>query len=213
MKVFNYVFMACFLFLGGAQAQVAADTSAKREAKLRAWLQAMDESDGKVWLTESRPQVKATNERAFLEAVGATGSGNGGDPVAMNFVDMAKYAIGCGLLESLPSREADILNRSFYSIRVFSVPFNLCVDDTADCDFETSFTAKNFPDRNLILVNAVKWNLISTEQRMTIALHEVLGLLGLEKGTYGRSTSLRLRSSQRTDGTSFSIENRCYMKR
>jgi hypothetical protein len=213
MKTFFSFLISGLIITSFAKAQVHAESPEKREEKVRAWLKAMDEDGGDVWLTESSPQVKADNEKSFFAKLTATGSGNGGDPLAQNFIEMAKYSVACGLLESLPRKEANILDHSFYRIRVFSVPFNLCIDDTADCDFATSFTAKNFPDKNTILVNAVKWNSRGFQERVSIAMHEVLGILRIEQATYGRSTSIKFKTVRQRSDSSFSMTNYCWIEK
>ena len=115
--------------------------------------------------------------------------------MSQNFETEAFNAFtACGIdkkLKNLSSRTWDKLNKNYYSVTIITVPFNLCQDaNSSDCSFESSFAAKNFPALKLILVNAAKWNIMNENQRMSLAVHEFLGVFGVEESTYGLSSTI-----------------------
>ncbi|MGZ3774412.1 MAG: hypothetical protein ACXVCY_11385 [Pseudobdellovibrionaceae bacterium] len=112
------------------------------------------------------------------------------DSLSHEFMSAAIRAYeGCtGVRELIDQIDSDIneeINEKLYSVWVIAVGFNLCEkSDLALCDFNSSLGAKNFPDKNLILVNAIKWNTMPELERPSFALHEYGGIFGFERGNY-----------------------------
>ncbi|RYZ91988.1 MAG: hypothetical protein EOP06_05615 [Proteobacteria bacterium] len=217
--------LAAFLlvigFAAGASAQSAPVSDSRSEQiasenqkieELKNWY-GMHMKLGGTWPVQPTLKSEMPDERSFLKefklknkdrSYEATGSGNGGDPMAADFVNQARSAIsGCGIEKALriehPSKFREF-NRRFYKVRIRTVAFNLCVDDSSNCDFNSSFAAKNYPELDLILINAFKWNMMMPIDRMKIATHEFFGIIGLEVGTYGYSNNIHLRTVTRTLG-------------
>lgn len=211
----HFILAVAFIFIGltaRAQTEVSKDCDANcveetRHEALRDWMKIKEKVGG--WPDQPEFQTNSKSEKDFLrnfgakllkskndlghEFVRATGSGNGGDPLAAQFVNTARFRMTeCGIETLLSKKDFSKLNVLFYKTKVLSVPFNLCRDADEGCDFKTSFAAKNYPELRLILVNAVKWNLMNEEERMQVAAHEFLGIIGAEAGSYGYSSRMRL---------------------
>lgn len=175
-----------------------------QEQRLREWLRIQDETG--TWPVETGAMPKEQSEREFLSDVLknraafasiATGSGNGGGPVGLDFLKDAKIGLmNCGADKDLTPSQYSKLNRDFYRAQIFPVAFNLCSSLERPCRFDESFTAKNYPDDLIILVNVVKWNQLKIDDRIDIALHEFLGIVGAEQETYGISSRYHLRTVQ-----------------
>ncbi|MGZ3744845.1 MAG: hypothetical protein ACXWRE_04780 [Pseudobdellovibrionaceae bacterium] len=113
----------------------------------------------------------------------------------------------CGIDQDLQKNNPerwDYFNKNFYFFHIISVPFKLCQDsDTSDCPLNSSYTAKNYPDLQLILVNSYRWNMMSDIDRMSLAVHEILGLLRIEEGTYGVSAEANFGVALKKNSNSF----------
>ena len=154
------------------------------------------------WPSDVSFPTSAANEAELLEVFKSERHGrldhayaNQKDRLALDFMNAARLGfVSCGIDQQLKVTSPpawEFYNRHLLDIRVISVPFNLCPDDHSSCSFSSSFTAKNFPALKLIIVNAFKWNTVDQGTRMSIAIHEVLGLAGVETGTYGYSSESR----------------------
>lgn len=168
-----------------------------REQKAHEWAN-LQKKYG-TWPSEVTFPTFATNETELLRAFASERHGpldhalaNQKDRLALDFVNEARLGFSaCGIDQQLKASAPaafDFYNRHLLDVRVMSVPFNLCPDSNSGCSFASSFTAKNFPQLKLIVVNAFKWNTIKQGPRMSVAIHEILGLAGLETGTYGYSS-------------------------
>ncbi|MGZ3770812.1 MAG: hypothetical protein ACXVCP_15180 [Bdellovibrio sp.] len=114
--------------------------------------------------------------------------------LAQSFLTHANNGFNmCGIDKDLQKNDPDrweYFNKNFYFFHIVSVPFKLCQDsDTSDCSFDSSYTAKNYPALQLILINTYRWNMLTDIERMSLAIHEILGLLRIEEGNYGVSSN------------------------
>lgn len=107
--------------------------------------------------------------------------GNGGNEVGIEFLNSALTAIqiyGNFLAEHNETKKVDLLNL-LKTADVLSVQHPLYVEKDG---ITQESTAVNFPKQNKILVNENRWKAISSEViREALALHELLGLVGIEK--------------------------------
>jgi hypothetical protein len=138
--------------------------------------------------------------------------------MSQHFVDAAYNTFqACSIDKSLQKefpKQWDVFNKNFYYIHIVSVSFNLCQDgDSSDCSFETSFAAKNYPDRKLILVNAYRWNMMKDDERKTLAVHEFLGVIGVEEGTYDFSADSQLKEVITGTATGYNQKSYCVHRR
>ncbi len=68
-------------------------------------------------------------------------------------------------------------------------PFEIkVIEDT--CTAHDGLAAKNWPKHKLIIFNLEKWNQLDDNEKMTLALHETLGLIQIEEGHYIYSSNI-----------------------
>lgn len=123
-----------------------------------------------------------------------SGAGNGGDELRAEFSAAANDGLAAVLKikpDALTQAEQAAVRGSFASTKVYGVNFKLCVDDNdARCPSEEGFIAKNYPEQNIILVNTLKWGAANLLVRRSNALHEHLGIIGVERGNSAISSLL-----------------------
>ncbi len=126
--------------------------------------------------------------------------GNGGNDTAASFTKYAKKAVETlktqynrdDRFKTLINKEdIENLETKLKEIKVFTVTYKLCIDSSdKECPSEDGFIAKNYEDTNYILVNKERWWKASNLERIQNAAHEILGLIGLERGNYNISSML-----------------------
>ncbi|OFZ79681.1 MAG: hypothetical protein A2583_06700 [Bdellovibrionales bacterium RIFOXYD1_FULL_53_11] len=117
---------------------------------------------------------------------GNNGPGNGGHDVALEFTSKAYNAI-----ESLKTA-SDLINanelknvkEAIQDAKVYAVEKKLCPENIPVCTFDESLVAKNHPEQMIIFINIKKWKNISAIIKTRIAIHEYLGIIGIEKSKY-----------------------------
>ncbi|MGZ3802984.1 MAG: hypothetical protein ACXVB4_02145 [Pseudobdellovibrionaceae bacterium] len=133
------------------------------------------------------------NEKEFIRQFRAnellaTGSGNGGDPTALRFSNLAHSALHiCRLdqrLEQIDPAKANFFQENLSRIRVRLVDFKLCKNGSSKCSFEDSLAAKTFPDLQLILINQAKYSEMNLEVQISQSLKSFLEVMQIseEKG-------------------------------
>lgn len=126
--------------------------------------------------------------------------GNGGNDVALQFAQtltrtfptIARQIYSSqGQINGFGNDDLERLKNIAKQVRIKAVNYKLCENDNDQkCPSEDGFVAKNYPKKMLIVVNSDKWRLLDPKQKSRIALHEYLGIMGLERGTYGISSQI-----------------------
>ena len=156
-----------------------------------------------------KAQEKLENKSGVKIRGRATGSGNGGNPVAFEFSTLRTEAFkACHVPERIgkfaPKNWIDPL-----SVKVAAVNFNLCLDDSSACNFEESLPAKALPELNIILVNVNRWQQSSAGIKVTTALRASLEIMGLVNSDLGLPNQIRLQTVQSGSRPNFIITTHC----
>ncbi|MCO4755313.1 MAG: hypothetical protein KC478_12585 [Bacteriovoracaceae bacterium] len=130
----------------------------------------------------------------FLSTYAIAGrDGNGGNEIALRFTQIAANSLK--FLET-PGKnthnlDLDKLESAIKNTKVYSVTYKLCADDSDKlCPEEAGFVAKNYPEKNEILVSVDKWKALSIEEKVRIVIHEYLGMIDIETGNYNVSSNI-----------------------
>ncbi len=116
--------------------------------------------------------------------------GNGGEKYANQFTKSARKAHkkAKGILSQ---NQLDRYEKALDDVQVFTVEHKLCIDDKdLSCPGEAGFVAKNYRKSEKIKLNKLKWISLNPSEKMEIAFHEYLGILGIESGTYHVTSKL-----------------------
>lgn len=126
--------------------------------------------------------------------------GNGGNEIAMNFTERAYEAI-----KQIKAQQSLLFQSNFAFdkinmeqlmkavevVDVFAVDYKLCANENdKNCPDEEGFVAKNYPLMSEIHIDVDKWLKLSNEEKTLVALHEYLGILGVEESNYHVSSDL-----------------------
>ncbi|MCU1441760.1 MAG: hypothetical protein JWP85_2757 [Rhodoglobus sp.] len=130
---------------------------------------------------------------AFGRSDGGNEGGHGGDPYALEFSGIAK-AIGDKLVQEETRSGAAFIKwkfkaadfqKSAKAIRYTSAESDDMVLRGQEVD------AINFPDQNLIKVNRARWRELNFRARSQLVLHEVFGILGVERDSFEASLDFK----------------------
>ena len=95
-----------------------------------------------------------SSEREYLKkyfGTAATGSGNGGDPIALEFLnEVFRTSLFC-------QNPAIDFNEVINTISVRNVSFRLCDSDLPSCEQKSAYSVKVVAHLNLILINGEMW--------------------------------------------------------
>ena len=167
---------------------------------------------------QSELKNSPTSEKQFIEqfksgVLNATGSGNGGDPLALSFVNLTNIAIRvCHIdqkIRQVAPQKWSFFQKNFNLIRIRKVEFNLCRDDSSSCSFEQSFAAKNIPELNLILVNDPKFSALNKDQQTQLSLQHFMSILGISEDRPGLSTNIRIQSMVVRTVEGYAVQESC----
>lgn len=126
--------------------------------------------------------------------------GNGGDPIALEFLQNANKVIEDVFsdLRSYPEVKNVDLRATLQKIKVVITEETLWVE--VDGRKQVS-TAVNFPATNTVVINRALWYKIATrERKLSLVFHEILGLVGLEKsGDYSISQRYKDKNLENTE--------------
>lgn len=114
-------------------------------------------------------------------------TGNAGNRVSQDFAATAREAfdILSGMNPPLATKET--IQKLYEALSYTKIEEEISI-----CDLNTltgrwnCFDARNYPDENpkRIVVSKSSWQLMSRKERLGLALHEFLGILRVEQGTY-----------------------------
>jgi hypothetical protein len=140
----------------------------------------------------------------------ANEKGNGGQPTAASFTQAAEMCLTelntnfvnpgwcqsdsdpeVARYHSLCALDTNLIRTVIASTRLVVLP-NLTEQDPATGQTIT-YAAENFPDQKLIKISALFWDQAPKcmFEKMTLALHEYLGILKLEQNSYQYSSLLK----------------------
>ncbi len=173
-------------------------------------------ADSKGTQSNSKLQQGKLSE-AVKQLLMGTKDGGGGDDIALEFQSSAQKAL-LVLQQVVPETYKDLANQNIAATVEHAKV--IVVDDVLDVEIKKlvqNSVAFNVPEIQTILVNRQRWKSMPNDDlKMTIALHEVLSLKGLEHtGYYPISTKIwndlnRKRTVQHKDvGTVESAVYRC----
>ena len=124
---------------------------------------------------------------AYANAEKGNGPGNAGSQFAATFSEMAATGLdsleATGVAKVFSGAQITLLRELIATARVEITLKRICFegDDEKSCSPQNSLIAKNFKDKNLIKVSAAKFlNLATTQAKVMAALHEYMGLAGIE---------------------------------
>jgi hypothetical protein len=125
-------------------------------------------------------------------ALAGNEGGHGGDPYAYEF-----QMLGKALAKKLTSYEKNhspILARWKLEANEFDATVDrvrVISKEPADMILNgEEVDGINFPDQNLIKVNRARWREANLQERLTLSLHEYLGIIGIERDQYLASNDL-----------------------
>lgn len=133
--------------------------------------------------------------------VGGGGNvGNGGHPIALDFLQSANKVVTDVNRDAhlFPELQGINFQKILKEVKVVVTDEDLLVEIEGK---KQASTAMNFPDTNTVLINRSLWQQIPNRaQKLSLSFHEILGLVGLEKsGDYRISSRYQDKNLQNTE--------------
>lgn len=134
-----------------------------------------------------------------LSTLAGQDRGNGGGQIGLDFTQAAFRAIAAlvkdrdQLPDDLKQIDIKLLNESVKNTRLEILQkFDRQVDLASGATIIPTETALNFPEQGLIKISEEKWDALAERPKfqIAIALHEYLGIVGLERNLYYLSAQL-----------------------
>ncbi|MGZ3774413.1 MAG: hypothetical protein ACXVCY_11380 [Pseudobdellovibrionaceae bacterium] len=117
------------------------------------------------------------SEREFVLklADGATGSGNGGNPLSLRFERLANIGFNsCRLSRNVASK----LFSEMSKISLKPISFKLCAqNDLSDCDLDSTVVAKSYAEQRWTLINIDQFNSLPKFEQITKAVQQYMEII------------------------------------